>query len=45
MGSVMYRGDIVVYSSEWFSRGPIIHRVINITEVNGSKLFTDKRRS
>ncbi|MDR2874251.1 MAG: signal peptidase I, partial [Methanobrevibacter sp.] len=35
-------GDIVVYNSEWFSGGPIIHRVINITEVNGSKLYTIK---
>jgi signal peptidase len=35
-------GDIVVYNSEWFSGGPIIHRVINVTETNGTKLFTIK---
>ncbi|GAA5819106.1 MAG: signal peptidase I [Methanobrevibacter sp. CfCl-M3] len=30
-----------VYNSVWFPE-PIIHRVINITEVNGTKLFTIK---
>ncbi|GAA5818344.1 MAG: signal peptidase I [Methanobrevibacter sp. CfCl-M3] len=34
-------GDVVVYNSVWFP-DPIIHRVINITEVNGTKLFTIK---
>ncbi|MDR3223894.1 MAG: signal peptidase I [Methanobrevibacter sp.] len=34
-------GDVVVYNGEWFP-GPIIHRVINITEENGTKLFTIK---
>jgi len=34
-------GDIVVYNAKWFP-GPIIHRVINITEENGTKLFTIK---
>jgi signal peptidase len=34
-------GDVVVYNGVWFPE-PIIHRVINITEVNGTKLFTIK---
>ncbi|MDR2544763.1 MAG: signal peptidase I [Methanobrevibacter sp.] len=34
-------GDIVVYNGVWFP-GPIIHRVINVSEVNGTKLFIIK---
>jgi len=34
-------GDIVVYNAEWYPN-PVIHRVINITEVNGTKYFTIK---
>ncbi|MDR3223893.1 MAG: signal peptidase I [Methanobrevibacter sp.] len=34
-------GDVVVYNPEWFPN-LIIHRVINITEKNGTKLFTIK---
>ncbi|MDR1819504.1 MAG: signal peptidase I [Methanobrevibacter sp.] len=34
-------GDIVVYNSVWFP-DPIIHRVIKVTEVNGTKLFIIK---
>jgi signal peptidase len=35
-------GDIIIYNPEWTNVGPIIHRVINITETNGTKLFTIK---
>jgi signal peptidase len=35
-------GDIIVYNPEWTNVGPIIHRVININETNGTKLFTIK---
>ena len=34
-------GDIVVYRAEWFPN-PVIHRIINVTEVNGSKYFVIK---
>ena len=34
-------GDIVVYDAKWFS-GPVIHRVINISMINGTKYFTIK---
>jgi signal peptidase len=34
-------GDIVVYQATWFPN-PVIHRVINESEVNGSKYFTIK---
>ncbi|KZX14644.1 signal peptidase I W [Methanobrevibacter cuticularis] len=34
-------GDIVVYNAEWFPN-PVIHRVINISEINGTKYFTIK---
>ena len=30
-------GDIVVYNAEWFDQ-PVIHRVINITKVNGTTM-------
>jgi len=34
-------GDIVVYDAAWFN-DPVIHRVINITEVDGKKYFVIK---
>ena len=34
-------GDIVVYNAEWFPN-PIIHRVINKTNINGTTYFTVK---
>lgn len=34
-------GDIVVYNAEWVDE-PVIHRVINITEINGSTYFVIK---
>jgi signal peptidase len=34
-------GDVVVYNGVWFP-DPIIHRVINIIKVNGTKIFTIK---
>ena len=34
-------GDIVVYDAKWFS-SPVIHRVINITMINGTKYFVIK---
>jgi len=35
-------GDIVVYNSKWYDKGPVIHRIINETYVNGSKYFIIK---
>ncbi|MDR3062812.1 MAG: signal peptidase I [Methanobrevibacter sp.] len=34
-------GDIVVYNAVWFP-DPVIHRVINISEINGSTYYTIK---
>ncbi len=34
-------GDIVVYDAKWVNE-PVIHRVINITEINGTKYFVIK---
>ncbi len=34
-------GDIVVYDAKWFS-SPVIHRVINITDINGTTYYTIK---
>lgn len=33
--------DVVVYDATWYSE-PVIHRVINITEINGSKYYIIK---
>ncbi|KZX15263.1 signal peptidase I [Methanobrevibacter filiformis] len=33
--------DIVVYNAEWFPN-PVIHRIINVTEVNGTTYYTIK---
>lgn len=34
-------GDIVVYNAKWVNE-PVIHRVINITEINGSTYYVIK---
>ena len=34
-------GDIVVYDARWFDQ-PVIHRVINITEINGTTMYVIK---
>ncbi|WP_273476416.1 signal peptidase I [Methanobrevibacter woesei] len=34
-------GDIVVYNAEWVDEA-VVHRVINITEINGSTYFVIK---
>ena len=34
-------GDVVVYDAAWFDQ-PVIHRIINITEINGTKLYVIK---
>jgi len=34
-------GDIVVYDAAWFDQ-PVIHRVINITEINGTTVYVIK---
>jgi len=32
-------GDIVVYNARWFPN-PVIHRVVNVSEINGSTYYT-----
>lgn len=34
-------GDIVVYNAEWYPN-PVIHRIINSSEIDGNKYFTIK---
>ena len=34
-------GDVVVYNATWYKE-PVIHRVINVEMINGSKYFTIK---
>jgi len=34
-------GDIVVYNAKWYPN-PVIHRIINVTEVNGTEYFVIK---
>lgn len=34
-------GDIVVYKAAWFNQ-PVIHRIINITEINGTTMYVIK---
>ena len=34
-------GDVVVYDAAWFDQ-PVIHRIINITEINGTTLYMIK---
>jgi len=35
-------GDIVVYKADWFQDGLVIHRIINVTHINGTKYFIIK---
>ena len=34
-------GDVVVYDAAWFDQ-PVIHRVINITDINGTTMYMIK---
>ena len=34
-------GDVVVYDAKWYDQ-PVIHRVINITQINGSTMYVIK---
>lgn len=34
-------GDVVVYDAQWFDQ-PVIHRIIDIKDVNGTKMFKIK---
>lgn len=34
-------GDVVVYDAAWFDQ-PVIHRVINITNINGTTMYVIK---
>lgn len=34
-------GDVVVYDAKWFNQ-PVIHRVINITDINGTTMYVIK---
>lgn len=34
-------GDIVVYNAEWFDQ-PVIHRIIDIKEINGTTMYEIK---
>jgi signal peptidase len=34
-------GDVVVYDAKWFNQ-PVIHRIINITDVNGTTMYVIK---
>lgn len=34
-------GDVVVYDAAWFDQ-PVIHRIINIVDVNGSTMYVIK---
>ena len=40
-GSDVQVGDVVVYDAKWYSQ-PVIHRVINITDVNGTTMYVIK---
>lgn len=39
--SDIQKGDVVVYDAKWFNQ-PVIHRVINIVEVNGTTMYVIK---
>ena len=41
MEPVFYRGDIVVYDAKWFNQ-PVIHRIIDIKEINGTTMYEIK---
>ncbi|WP_407375968.1 signal peptidase I [Methanobrevibacter sp.] len=34
-------GDVVVYDAKWFNQ-PVIHRIINIVDVNGTTMYVIK---
>ena len=34
-------GDVVVYDAAWYDQ-PVIHRIINITEINGTTIYLIK---
>ena len=34
-------GDVVVYDAKWFNQ-PVIHRIINITDINGTTMYLIK---
>ena len=34
-------GDVVVYDAAWFDQ-PVIHRIINITDINGTTMYVIK---
>ena len=34
-------GDVVVYDAAWYDQ-PVIHRIINITDINGSTMYVIK---
>ena len=34
-------GEVVVYDAAWYDQ-PVIHRIINITDINGTKMFVIK---
>jgi signal peptidase len=34
-------GDVVVYDAKWYDQ-PVIHRVINITDINGTTMYVIK---
>ncbi|WP_406533845.1 signal peptidase I [Methanobrevibacter sp.] len=34
-------GDVVVYDAAWFEQ-PVIHRIINITDINGTTMYVIK---
>ena len=34
-------GDVVVYDAAWYDQ-PVIHRVINITDINGTTMYVIK---
>lgn len=34
-------GDVVVYNAKWYDQ-PVIHRIINITDINGTTMYVIK---
>ena len=41
MEPAFYRGDIVVYNAKWFNQ-PVIHRIIDSKEINGTTVYEIK---
>ena len=39
--STVQVGDVVVYDAAWYNQ-PVIHRVINITDINGTTMYVIK---